>query len=192
MQAWGTGQGSLAGRVLPCRQSGRRRWGRAKVCGRGLQQKQLQPAKGNEDEANSSGRRCGRGLAGETTTVEEWQHAGPMEKRGTCSERGRATATATATARGAKGVLGMCRERVLRTGKQSQLTIFCDATGAGSSLYFRDLSGGCFCDMTVVIARAVVVKGSGRKGPGFATTRVGGGGCSSVACAISRADKTAD
>jgi hypothetical protein len=51
------------------------------------------------------------------------------------------------------------------TGKQSSLTIFCDATGAWSSLYFRALSGACFCDMIVVIA-GVVVEGSGRAGPG--------------------------
>ena len=34
-----------------------------------------------------------------------------------------------------------------RAGKQSRLTIFCDATGAGSSLYFRVLSGACDSDM---------------------------------------------
>jgi hypothetical protein len=36
--------------------------------------------------------------------------------------------------------------------KQSQLTIFCDATGAGSSLYLRALSGIFGCDI-VIIAR---------------------------------------
>jgi hypothetical protein len=65
---------------------------------------------------------------------------------------------------------GRCRE----TGKQSQLTNFCDATGAGSSLYFRGLSGACFCDMIVIIAGAVVVEGSGRAGPGAADEGEGG------------------
>jgi hypothetical protein len=36
--------------------------------------------------------------------------------------------------------------------KQRQLTIFCDATGAGSSLYLRALSGISGCDI-VIIAR---------------------------------------
>jgi hypothetical protein len=45
------------------------------------------------------------------------------------------------------------RGQVVGAGKNSRLTIVCDATGAGSSLYFRALSGTCFCDMTVVIAR---------------------------------------
>jgi hypothetical protein len=65
---------------------------------------------------------------------------------------------------------GRCR----RTGKQSQLTSFCDATGAGSSLYFRALSGACFCDMIVIIAGAVVVEGSGRAGPGAVDEGEGG------------------
>jgi len=70
------------------------------------------------------------------------------------------------------------------TGKQRQLTIVCDATGAGSSLYFRGLSVGCFCDMIVIIAGAVVVEGSGREGPG-AVDEGECGRCSSAACAIS-------
>ena len=40
-----------------------------------------------------------------------------------------------------------------RAGKQSQLTIFCDATGAGSALYFRALSGACDSDMLILRAR---------------------------------------
>jgi hypothetical protein len=65
---------------------------------------------------------------------------------------------------------GRCRG----TGKQSSLTIFCDATGAGSSLYFRALSGACFCDMIVIIAGAVVVEGSGLAGPGAVDEGEGG------------------
>ena len=34
--------------------------------------------------------------------------------------------------------------------KQRQLTIFCDATGAGSSLYLRALSGTFGCDIAVI------------------------------------------
>jgi hypothetical protein len=73
--------------------------------------------------------------------------------------------------RGASSEASVGGGRCRGTGKQSQLTIFCDATGAGSSLYFRALSGACFCDMIVIIAGAVVVEGSGRVGPG-AKTRV--------------------
>ncbi len=57
-----------------------------------------------------------------------------------------------------------------RAGKQSKLTIFCDATGAGSSLYFRVLSGACDSDMLILRARA-----EGRRMPGrvvWARTRV--------------------
>ena len=68
----------------------------------------------------------------------------------------------------------VCERR--RAGKQSRLTIFCDATGAGSSLYFRALSGACFCDMIVMIAGAVVVEGSGRVGPGAVDEGEGEGG----------------
>ena len=45
----------------------------------------------------------------------------------------------------------VCEER--RAGKQSRLTIFCDATGAGSALYFRALSGACDSDMLILRAR---------------------------------------
>lgn len=61
---------------------------------------------------------------------------------------------AAAEGRDRKGASG-------RTG--SRLTIFCGATGVGSSLYFRALSGACDCDM--FIARAVVGEDAGA-GPG--------------------------
>lgn len=71
---------------------------------------------------------------------------------------------AEATSGGGRGVAS---ERMWMRGcsrgarKQSQLTIFCDATGAGSSLYFRALSGGICCDI-VVIARWWWTKDPGR------------------------------
>ena len=49
------------------------------------------------------------------------------------------------------GEARVCEER--RAGKQSRLTIFCDATGAGSALYFRALSGACDSDMLILRAR---------------------------------------
>lgn len=57
----------------------------------------------------------------------------------------------------AVGPMGGCGEASVcekkRAGKQRQLTIFCDATGAGSSLYFRTLSGACDSDMLILRAR---------------------------------------
>lgn len=49
------------------------------------------------------------------------------------------------------GEASVCEKE--RAGKQSRLTIFCDATGAGSSLYFRALSGACDSDMLILRAR---------------------------------------
>jgi hypothetical protein len=40
--------------------------------------------------------------------------------------------------------------RVVEQG--AQLTIFCAAPGAGSSLYFRGLSWACDCDIVIITA----------------------------------------
>ena len=90
--------------------------------------------KRNEDEANKSGDSDGSRLwaraNAQTPTVEDASAEGPMLGCGETS---------------------VCEER--RAGKQSRLTIFCDATGAGSALYFRVLSGACDSDMLILRAR---------------------------------------
>lgn len=56
----------------------------------------------------------------------------------------------------------------------AQLTIFfCAATGAGSSLYFRGLSGACDCDIVMMTASgAETNRRPVRRGPGRRRTRV--------------------
>jgi len=73
--------------------------------------------------------------------------------------------------------------------KQKQLTILSGATGAGSSLYFRALSGACDCDIVIAAAAVGGGRGTGCSGPGAGDE--GAGGCSSVACAISRTRSSA-
>lgn len=80
----------------------------------------------------------------------------------------------------------VCEER--RAGKQSRLTIFCDATGAGSALYFRALSGACDSDMLILRARWSE-KDAGK--PGLSTPADEGEeqGAVALACNFSRAEE---
>jgi hypothetical protein len=141
------------------------------VRGCGLQ-RALQHAT-SEDEANSGGDSSVRDASERSQTVRQAGQAGGESKG---AERERAVERATNERRRATWVASG------RTG--SRLTIFCAAPGAGSSLYFRALSGARDCD--IVIAGGPAQRGGRLSEARAPTTRVQLG-CSSVACAISRA-----
>lgn len=103
------------------------------ACGRGVQ-RLLQAAKGTRMKptgaVTATDHGCGRARKIKPPTVEGASAVGPKMGCGEAS---------------------VCEKE--RAGKQSRLTIFCDATGAGSSLYFRALSGACDSDMLILRAR---------------------------------------
>ncbi len=84
------------------------------------------------------------------------------------------------------GEASVCEKE--KAGKQSQLTIFCDATGAGSSLYFRALSGACDSDMVIVRGRwrskdaGKTGLSAGRRGLGVSAV--------ALACNFTRSNRT--